>query len=93
MNTESKNTDQTTTTNHAHAREHIRGRADARALTFNYGITAVTQGKTFRERQISICLDRTSSETDVNTKLRARACASASRDLALDGAGTLHGQT
>jgi hypothetical protein len=53
-----------------HARGHARLRA--RALTLNYGTTETTNDKTFRERQISICLNSTPKEQDVNTRPRAR---------------------
>ncbi len=60
------------------ARTHVR----ARALTFSYVTTAITSDKTFRERQISICLTRTPGKQDVNTKSARTRSARATRDAA-----------
>jgi hypothetical protein len=89
MTTESKNTDQTTGTNQALSRAYVRGHECARALTFSYGTTAVTRDKMFRERQISICLNKTPRKPYVNTRPRAGANARASRDPASAGAEAL----
>jgi hypothetical protein len=89
MTTESKHTDYTNTA--AKACAHVRGHTGAGALTFRYVTNAITTDKTFRERQISICLNRTPRETYVNTKPRADARATGG--LAPHDAGTVPGQT
>jgi hypothetical protein len=85
MTTESTETDCINAA--ANALAHLRGRAGARALMFRYVTTAITTDKTFRERQISICHNKTPRQPYVNTKPRACAYARASRGLGLHGAG------
>jgi len=88
-----ENADHTTATDQRPARAYVRAPAAARGLTFSYITTAITRDKTFRERQISICLNKTPREPYVNTKPRACAYARASKDPAPHGAGTLPLQT
>ena len=88
MTTQSKDTDHTITTTHTCARTNMFESAGTRALTFSF-VTTATTDKTFRERQISICLNKTSKQPYVNSKPHACAYARASRDHAPRDAGIL----
>lgn len=61
-----------------------RAYAGARALTSNDVITETTNDKTFRGRQISICLSTTPKRHHVNTRPRARTHARQGTPRAID---------
>lgn len=87
MTAEMNDIDRTVTTGpslvRACAGAYMRGRADARALTFSYATTAITRKKTFRERQISICPNRRPRKT-TSTPGLARTYAHATGDSVND---------